>query len=189
VSPLRPDGRRGLATRAAAAAAAALVLLAGCGDSARKPPPAKPGAAAVAQKPAVAPTGEAAKPAPPEWSYSSVGKRDPFRSFLAELGQTQSGLQTRCATPLGRFELEQLRLVAVVTGLEDPVAMVEAPSGVGYAVRRGACIGKNGGVVAAVRTGEVVVTEWAIRADGTRDRTQTSLRLPREAAMNLEEQP
>ena len=77
--------------------------------------------------------------------------------------------------------------MAVVTGLEDPVAMVEAPNGVGYSVRRGACIGKNGGIVAAVRSGEVVVTEWAVRADGTRDRTQTVLRLPKEAALNLEE--
>jgi type IV pilus assembly protein PilP len=65
--------------------------------------------------------------------------------------------------------------------------MVEAPTGVGYAVRRGACVGKNGGVVAAVRSGELVVSEWAIRADGTRDRTQTVLRLPKEAALNLEE--
>jgi type IV pilus assembly protein PilP len=75
----------------------------------------------------------------------------------------------------------------VITGLEDPVAMVEAPTGVGYSVRRGACIGKNGGSVAAVRTGEVVVTEWAVRADGTRDRAQTIIRLPKEAALNLEE--
>ena len=82
-----------------------------------------------------------------------------------------------------------MKLVAVVTGLEDPVAMVEAPTGVGYAVRRGACVGKNGGVVAAVRSGELVVSEWAIRADGTRDRTKTVLRLPKEAALNLEEQP
>ena len=65
--------------------------------------------------------------------------------------------------------------------------MVEAPNGVGYTVRRGACIGKNGGVVAAVRTGEVVVSEWAIRADGTRDKTQTVLRLPKEPSLNLEE--
>ena len=138
MTPLRLDTGRGLASRGAAAVALVL-LLAACGDSGKKPPAAaaKPGAA-VAQNPAAAAPGDAAKPAPPEWSYSSVGKRDPFRSFLAELGQTQSGLQTRCATPLGRFELEQLRLVAVVTGLEDPVAMVEAPSGVGYAVRRGA---------------------------------------------------
>ena len=160
----------------------------GCGGS-PKPPP-RPAAAPVAAVPQqAAPAAEPAK-APekaPEWSYSSVGKRDPFRSFLSELSKKGGALATRCATPLGKFELEQLKLVAVVTGLENPVAMVQAPNGVGYSLRRGACIGKNGGTVAAVRTGEVVIAEWAVRADGTRDRTQTVLRLPREAALNLEE--
>ena len=166
---------------------AAMAILVACGE--KKPPrpaAAAPVAPAAAPGPAAAPAA-AQKTDQPEWSYSSVGKRDPFRSFLAELDRSQGALTTRCATPLGRFELEQLKLVAVVTGLEDPVAMVEAPSGVGYSVRRGACIGKNGGVVAAVRSGEVVVSEWAMRADGTRDRTQTVLRLPKEAALNLEE--
>jgi type IV pilus assembly protein PilP len=169
-----------------------LVLLAAaalaCGD--------KPKAAGVATRaagapaPAAAPAADASqKPAEPEWSYSSVGLRDPFRSFLAEARSSSSGLSTQCATPLGRFELDQLKLVAVVTGLEDPVAMVQAPSGVGYTVRRGACIGKNGGTVSAVRTGEIVVAEWAIRADGTRDRTQTVLSLPKREPINLEEQP
>ena len=96
-------------------------------------------------------------------------------------------LAQRCPTPLGRFELEQLKLVAVVTGLDDPVAMVEAPNGIGYTLRRGACAGRNGGIVSAVRSGEVVVAEWATRADGTRDKTQTVLRLPKEASLNLEE--
>jgi type IV pilus assembly protein PilP len=122
-----------------------------------------------------------------EWSYSSAGKRDPFRSFLAEVESTGRGVASRCPTPLGRFEIDQVRLVAVVTGLDDPVAMVEAPNGVGYSLRRGACVGRNGGVVAAVRSGEVVISEWAIRADGTRDKTQTVLRLPKEASLNLEE--
>jgi type IV pilus assembly protein PilP len=167
------------------ASALAAALLA-CGGS--KPPPPRPAAPApVAAAPAAAPAAEAKKPAEPEWSYSSAGKRDPFRTFLADLEKSQGGLATRCATPLGRFEIEQLKVVAVVTGLEDPVAMVEAPNGVGYSVRRGACIGKNGGVVASIRSGELVVTEWAVRADGTRDRTQTVLRLPKEAALNLEE--
>ena len=116
-----------------------------------------------------------------------MGKRDPFRRFLAEGEKTGQTIVTRCATPLGRYEIEQLRLSAVVTGLEDPVAMVIAPNGAGYSVRRGTCMGKNGGVVVAVRSGEVVVSEWAIRADGTRDRTQTILRLPKEASLNLEE--
>jgi type IV pilus assembly protein PilP len=161
-------------------------LLVACGEKKRPAPrTAAPGAAPAAAAPSAPAAPEAQ--ATPEWVYSSVGKRDPFKTFLSELESTATGVVTRCNTPLGRYELEQLRLVAVVTGLEDPVAMVEAPNGVGYAVRRGACLGKNGGVVAAIRTGEVVVTEWAIKADGSRDRTQTVLRLPKEQSLNLEE--
>ena len=161
-----------------------VALAAACSKTAqRAPAAAKPAAPASAAAAPAAP----APAAEPDWAYSSVGKRDPFRSWVAELQAGNAALQTRCATPLGRFELEQLKLVAVVTGLEDPVAMVEAPNKVGYAIRRGACIGKNGGVVAAVRSGEVVVSEWAVRADGTRDRSQTVLRLPKQAALNLEE--
>jgi type IV pilus assembly protein PilP len=136
---------------------------------------------------AAEPTESTTKTPEQEWSYSSVGKRDPFRSFLADAAAQSNAFASRCATPLGRYELEQLKLVAVVTGLEDPVAMVEAPNGVGYSLRRGACIGKNGGVVAAVRTGEVIVSEWVLRADGTRDSAQTVIRLPKEASANPEE--
>jgi type IV pilus assembly protein PilP len=172
-------------------AAAALA----CSGSTRPPatPKAAPPAAAATAAP---PIGAAAEPAvaldpnaapSPEWSYSSAGKRDPFRSYLRELDTPAHGIASRCATPLGRFDIEQLRLVAVVTGLEDPVAMVEAPNGIGYSLRRGACIGKNGGVISSVRSGEVVVSEWAIRADGTRDKTETVIRLPKEPSLTLEE--
>jgi type IV pilus assembly protein PilP len=160
-----------------------------CGDKPRPAPVAAPPPAATTAAVPGTPAEQSAKAAEPEWSYSSVGKRDPFRSFLAEASNAASVLATRCPTPLGRYELEQLRLVAVITGLEDPVAMVQAPSGVGYTVRRGACMGKNGGTVSAVRTGEIVVAEWAIRADGTRDRTQTVLSLPKTEPLKLEEQP
>jgi type IV pilus assembly protein PilP len=170
------------------AALVAAALAAGC-DEAKKPltrpPPPPPPVAAVV--PPAAKLDASAQPAATEWSYSSVGKRDPFRSFLADLASAERGAATRCATALGRFEIEQLKLVAVVTGLDDPVAMVEAPGGVGYSLKRGACVGRNGGVVSVVRSGEVVVSEWAIRADGTRDKTQTVLRLPKEASLHLEE--
>ena len=172
-----------MSTRVLALALA--LALAACGSKSRPPPP----SSAAARPAAGAPAAEPAKPGPaePEYAYTSVGKRDPFRSFLAELDAATRPATTRCSTPLGRFELEQLKLVAVVTGLDDPMAMVEAPNGIGYSLKRGACVGRNGGVVSAVRTGEVVVAEWTIRADGTRDRTQTILRLPKEASLNLEE--
>jgi type IV pilus assembly protein PilP len=172
------------------AIALAVAFTVSCGSS----PPPKPTApvaapVAVPVAPAVAvaePTVDPDAPPAPEWSYSSAGKRDPFRSFMSDEGPSQ-GIVSRCTTPLGRFDMEQLRVVAVITGLDDPVAMVEAPDGVGYSLRRGGCVGKNGGVVSAVRTGEVVVAEWAIRADGTRDRTQTILQLPKEASLVFEE--
>jgi type IV pilus assembly protein PilP len=160
----------------------ALVLgIAACGES--KPPPKK--AAPPPKAVEVAPPAPA--PAEAEVAYSSVGKRDPFKSFVAELSAAGGAVTTRCSTPLGRFELDQFRLVAVITGLADPLAMVEAPNGVGYTLRKGACMGKNGGVVSTIRTGEVVVTEWAVRADGTREKTETTIRLPREKSLNLEE--
>jgi type IV pilus assembly protein PilP len=163
--------------------ALAVLLLAACGESKTAAPRSTPAAAKAA---AAAPA--PAAPAPDaEIAYSSVGKRDPFKSFVGDLRLTTGAVVTRCSTPLGRFELDQLRLVAVITGLADPLAMVEGPNGVGYSVRKGACIGKNGGVVTTVRTGEVVVTEWAMRADGTREKTETALRLPKEQSLNLEE--
>ena len=102
---------------------------------------------------AATPAAPEAKPTDPgqDWTYSSVGKRDPFRSFIADEETSAQAAVSRCRLPIGKFEVEQLRLVAVVTGLDDPVAMVEAPNGVGYSLRRGSCIGRNGGVVAAVR--------------------------------------
>jgi len=164
---------------------AAIGILTSCGNQKKasaRAPMSPPVPAAAPAKPVAA-----VQPAAPEWVYTSSGKRDPFRSFLAELSPDGRAASTRCATPLGRFEVDQLRLVAVVTGLDDPVAMVEAPNGVGYSLRRGACIGRNGGVIAAVRTGEVVLSEWVIRADGSRDKTQTILRLPKQASLNIEE--
>lgn len=172
-------------TRVHYSALAAALALAACSE-AKKPPPRPSAPVAVPAMPA--PT-TAAQPqtAPAEWVYSSVGKRDPFKSFLSEAESAGQTIASRCATPLGRFEVDQLRLVAVVTGLDDPVAMVEAPNGVGYSLRRGACIGRNGGVITAVRGGEVVISEWTIRADGSRDKAQTVLRLPKEASLNIEE--
>jgi type IV pilus assembly protein PilP len=167
-----------------ALAIAAVLALAACGES--KPPP-RPASAPAAPAKAAPATAAPAKGPEAEFAYSSVGKRDPFKSFLADLRASTGPVVTRCNTPLGRFEIDQLRLVAVITGLADPLAMVEAPTGVGYTLRKGACVGKNGGVVASIRSDEVVVAEWAVKADGTREKSQTVLRLPREQSLNLEE--
>ena len=171
-------------SRRTLALAAVLAALAACGE---KKAPVRRAAPSEGQSKAAEGNGVAQRGPEVEVPYSSVGKRDPFKSFIFDLRASSGPVSARCRTALGRFELDQLRLVAVVTGLADPVAMVEAPTGVGYSVHRGACIGKNGGVVTAIRSGEVVVAEWAIRADGSQEKTQTILRLPRDQSLNLEE--
>jgi type IV pilus assembly protein PilP len=97
---------------------------------------------------------------PVEYAYSPVGKRDPFRSILDEVNEVRPGESARpdCG-PLCKWELEQLKLVAVISGMSNPLGMVEDPGGKGYIVRRGTYVGKRNGKVTQIRAGEVVVTE------------------------------
>ena len=111
------------------------LTLVGCGEEA--PPPAP---VAVAPKPA-APV-EVPKPKPAEapaastyvYNYNPVGKRDPFRSPLEDIKATPENTNTQivaCNEPLCQWDIDQLKLVAVVTGDANPMAMVEDPMGRG----------------------------------------------------------
>ena len=141
--------------------AAALLGLMACGEAPPPAPAAKPAAAAAPKKAEQASTDKPADAAPTvEYAYSPVGKRDPFRSIIDDVNKPQEGESTRpdCG-PLCKWELEQLRLVAVISGVSNPLAMVEDPNGRGYVVRRGTFVGKRNGKVTQIRAGELVVTE------------------------------
>jgi type IV pilus assembly protein PilP len=92
------------------------VLAAACGGSTPAPPPA-PAKAAVAKPP---PPAEAAVPSAPGYVYNPVGKRDPFRSPEAEPAAQAALANTACTEPLCRFDVDQLTLVAVVSGDANP---------------------------------------------------------------------
>ncbi|MGC4122297.1 MAG: pilus assembly protein PilP [Myxococcales bacterium] len=49
--------------------------------------------------------------------------------------------------------------MAIISGVSNPLAMVEDPNGRGYIVRRGTFVGKRNGKVTQIRAGELVVTE------------------------------
>lgn len=139
--------------------AALALTVAACGGSQSaapaRPTPAKPATAAAAAK----------KDAPVEssvnYSYNPVGKRDPFRSPLEELVRTNTSTQvSSCSDPLCAWDLDQLKLVAVVTGDANPIAMVEDPLGRGHVVRRNARMGRQGGRVTQILRDSVTVTEY-----------------------------
>src|SRR5262249_17804956 len=49
------------------------------------------------------------------YSYDPVGKRDPFRSPVEDMKQVQNE-NSPCSEPLCQWDLDQLTLVAIVTG-------------------------------------------------------------------------
>jgi type IV pilus assembly protein PilP len=142
---------------------AGTVLAAACGGSAPPPSPAAQTKAAVAKPPAAP---EAAAPAAPTYVYNPIGKRDPFRSPEAEPAAQAALANTACTEPLCRFDVDQLTLVAVVSGDANPLAMVQDPQGRGYFVRRNTRVGRQGGKVTQIMSDAVVVTEYFTTPDG-----------------------
>ncbi len=156
-------------------ALALLGLLSACGSD--RPPPRPAAKKAAASKPAAAPTAEETGPEQdkeekeekePEFVYSPVGKPDPFKSPFKEETVVESSEkgERRPLTKLQRWDIEQLKLQAVITGTSDPMAMVVDPEGVGHVVRRGTLIGKNWGKVTAIRRDCIVITEQLRDATG-----------------------
>ena len=65
--------------------------------------------------------------------YDPTGKRDPFRPPRAN----NTTLAGEARTPLQRYDIGQLRLVAVIYDAQQPRAVVEDDAGLGYIVRVG----------------------------------------------------
>lgn len=60
--------------------------------------------------------------------------------------------------PLKKFPADEYRLVAIMTGIGTPAAMVRDPKGHAYTVRTDTEVGNEGGVVEAITQYEVVIT-------------------------------
>ena len=141
---------------------AAAALLAS--TAVRAEPPAPGDAPAVA--------GRAGSPGA-EAIYDPTGRRDPFRPPRVNQ-QTASG---EARTPLQRYDIGQLKLVAVIYDATTPRAVVEDDAGLGYIVRVGTPIGVNGGAVKAIERGKVRVEEESIDFYGDRQANEVVMEL------------
>lgn len=137
-------------------------MVAGCSDD--KPTELKP----VQTRSAVAPMPTASAPAEevtpaepepeePEFVYNELGRRDPFTSLLAIKEPVTDDAEP--LTPLQKFGLKELRIIAIVIGKDEPRAMVEAPDKKAYTLTPGVKIGRNKGVVQTITPDEIIVEE------------------------------
>lgn len=186
----------------------AVAALAACGEDppAPPPPPSGPAAAGVnvltggsaAAPPAAAEPDPAAAAAAAggedvseavaddsgdvPYAYSPIGKRDPFRNLF----EVDDANEEDELTELQKYELDQLKLVAVVSRIATPYAMVEDPRGKGHTLTRGTLIGKNWGQVAQISPDCVVVREEYRDYTGRKVTNRTSLCLPRSEELKLD---
>ncbi len=109
-----------------------------------------------------------------EFTYNPGGRRDPFTP-LVRRDEPPAAIQTtrrpeELRGPLERFELRQLRLIAVMVIKGDPRAMVAAPDGKSYTVKIDDYIGINGGKVKDIQTRAIGVDEQGVRVEKYPDR-------------------
>jgi type IV pilus assembly protein PilP len=139
-----------------------LFLIGGCGGS--TPPsslPAKTKSPSVEKKeePAkVVEKKEAEKKEEAEYSYNPAGKPDPFKPFI-QLTPVRGASRSTPLTPLQKYEISQLKLVAIISTPEGNIAMVEDATGKGYFLKKGTWIGKNDGKVTKILKDKVIIEE------------------------------
>ena len=92
-----------------------------------------------------------------EYSYNPAGKSDPFKPFI-QLASARGGSRA-ALTPLQKFDISQLKLVAIITAPGGNIALVEDVSGKGYFLKKGTWIGKNDRKVTKILKDKVIVEE------------------------------
>jgi Tfp pilus assembly protein PilP len=135
-------------------------------------------AAEEVQPAAVAQVADSSADAPP---YNPAGRRDPFRPFTLDIRPEDRAQQV---TPLQRYEIGQLTVVATVWEMSPPRAMLEDSVGMGYIVNPGTLIGRNGGVVTAIEPERVVVEERVLDFYGKEQVNRIVMETPKEEVPN-----
>ncbi len=153
-----------------AALVSACVLGTGCGDDEETQsyrglgPGAEQKPAAPADAPSQAGSAELGMPAvysDSDFSETDIENRDPFRSYAkAFKAQAAAPAQRRVLMP--GTSLDEMRLIAIITGIETPRAMLTDTSSVGHVVRRGDYIGRPEVVQTGGSEGMPVTLNWRV---------------------------
>ena len=141
-----------------------LISLPACGGNSK--PPKKAASEKTAKKaekkavPKEVAKSNMSEPEVTAYHYDPMGKKDPFMPLIKESGKlTVKMLGQGPLTPLQKYSLNELRLVAVLLAGEQSKAMVEDAKGDGYILSKGTLIGNNYGEVVDIIKNEVLIAE------------------------------
>jgi type IV pilus assembly protein PilP len=113
-----------------------------------------------------------------EYTYNPVGKPDPFKPFI-QMTSIKEYSKNTLLTPLQKYEISQLKLVAIIVAPEGNIAMVEDLLGKGFFLKKGTEIGKNDGKVKKILLDKVIIEEVYEDSLGQKKTNEISLFLHR----------
>jgi len=96
-----------------------------------------------------------------DFAELDVQNRDPFRSF-AKAFKAQAAAPAQRRVLLPSTSLDEMRLIAIVTGISTPRAMMTDTTDVGHVVRRGDYIGRPEVVKTGGAEGMPVTLNWRV---------------------------
>jgi len=96
-----------------------------------------------------------------DFSELDIQSRDPFRSF-ARAFQAQAAAPAQRRVLLPSTSLDEMKLIAIVTGIATPRAMFTDTAQVGHVIRRGDYIGRPEVVQTGGSEGMPVTLNWRV---------------------------
>ncbi|MDP8256037.1 MAG: pilus assembly protein PilP [Candidatus Alcyoniella australis] len=143
------------------------------------PPPLTSKPAAVAEVPSVTEI-QPPEPSPAQrYYYDPTNKPDPFLPFRVEQQIISE------AEIITRYEVRFFRLVGVMSSVRDPKAVFEDPRGNAYVLTLGDIIGKNGGIITAIMSDEVHITETRVTILGETRTNEIVMQLHPEEELSI----
>ncbi len=158
------------------------MLVGACGDTPTPPAPAPaPAPAPQAARPvpqAAAASPETEEPAAEETSEFAydISLRDPFQPAAGAAGAQEA---THCG-PLCQYDVGQYRIIGIVWGIAQPVAMLRSPDGKPHIAKVGTPIGKNNGKIVSISKDRLVVLEKYVNYRGEVVTNRVDVELPTE---------
>ncbi len=92
--------------------------------------------------------------------------RDPFKSFLRIFVEKSTSTKRVVPAIFDKFALEELTLIAIISGDANPRAMFRDPSGLGQTIKRGDYLSKIGARITKILSDRVVLELAEITPSG-----------------------
>jgi len=162
------------------------ILLLSCVGCDQEPPPPPPPSKIEKTEPpppTEEPGEEVAEEDPePEYEYDPAGRREPFKSLVAEeLLQAEDIILTpppdEITSPLQEFTLDELKLTGIILGGLGDYARVRAPDGKSYTINVGSLMGTHGGKVISISNNIVLVKETIRYESGKEEEVESPIYL------------